>query len=769
MDRSSKIRTIEQLNDEVNELHPFLKDLFAKFPDIKHIEYTHGNFEYGCDFVLVREDTMLLVEKYIGVIVKSTKVNQSGIETIERQINESFKMKKIILNGQKKIKIGSAWFVTNKTITKNAQDKIFEYFQDKDIIFISVEQLVDYTDRYFSEYWHDMTVAVSNHIAKTRAIIAEEDKRYTLIPHLDPEFYIEPDIIKKNNDVYFKQKGKDKFFEYVNIKEAIEKERFIIVEAGMGFGKSKLIRQLVKYFTVPEIYKKKRILIFPIKYSELFTEEKFCPEKIFAIYKSCVDEINEHEKNVLMIDGFDEKEESIKDKIHHIGLLEEFLHKHRKISIFLATRQFNDYFAGEGKSSLVKKFEISGLTFKKILLFLEQLCKQINLKDRIIEDIKNSPLFKELPSSPIAIILLAKLFEENSQDLPANLPELYSMYMELVLGKWDIDKGIESIKEFEVVQSILYEVSYYYIDNQCDYMTQDEYEKIIKNYLELRNISVSYERINEILIKRSGVLLQNQKQETVIYSHRSFVEYMYAKGKSINNDLKVTCRIFSLSWQNIYYFYVGIKKDCMDYLNEIVQIIPAHESEKMLKIVNLSNIFLAAHATPYSFFRNNLYIVFTEAANLYVDDILKQKKSIFAKFPQLIALWWLQLVIKESYAFSFFKNALEETALIIDDLNIDETTKIYSLFFLGTTGLRLKVYEPFKFLLTKYRDSLPDDISVGIEKEISLNEVKDENVLKLKKWLTRKLAKTNKLIFREISETPIERLKTEENRQQIKY
>jgi hypothetical protein len=490
----------------------------------------------------------------------------------------------------------------------------------------------------------------------------------------------------------------------------------------------------------------------------LFINEKFHPEHIFEIYKLSIDEINEHEKSVLMIDGFDEKDEDIEDKFNHVNSLEDFIQKNKKISILLATRKFNEYLDRENKNSIIKKYEIRGLTLKKIILFLEQLCKQLNLKDRIIEDIKNSPLFKELPSSPIAAILLSRLFESNSQDLPANLPELYSMYMELVLGRWDIDKGIESLREFEVVQSVLYEISYYFIDNQCDYMTQLEYKEIIDNYLQLRNIPISYDRIDDILIKRSGVLLRNERQGIIIYSHRSFIEFMYAKGKSINNNLKVTNKVFNLSWQNIYYFYVGIKKDCIDYLNEIIQIKPTNEGEKILRLVNLSNIFLAAHTTPYSFFKDNLYLVFTDAARLYVNDVLKEKKSIFAKFPQLIALWWLQLVIKECYAFNFFKNALEETALIIDDMDIDDINKIYSLFFLGTTGLKLKIYEPFRFLLTKYRDKLPDDISVGIENEISINKIKDESVLKLKKWLDRKLVKTNRNIFKEISETPIDHI-----------
>ena len=74
MEIDKKNIMIESLDNEVKELHPFLSDLFNTLPDVKHVEYTHGNTEYGSDFILIAEDTTLLKETYIGVVVKSKKV-----------------------------------------------------------------------------------------------------------------------------------------------------------------------------------------------------------------------------------------------------------------------------------------------------------------------------------------------------------------------------------------------------------------------------------------------------------------------------------------------------------------------------------------------------------------------------------------------------------------------------------------------------------------------------------------------------------------------
>ena len=99
MKEQRKKELIESLENETKEFHPFLKNLFPKLKNIKRVHYTHGSTEYGADFILIAEDTILLQEQYIGVVVKSKKIQQNDIETIQRQINESFKMPKVIFNG----------------------------------------------------------------------------------------------------------------------------------------------------------------------------------------------------------------------------------------------------------------------------------------------------------------------------------------------------------------------------------------------------------------------------------------------------------------------------------------------------------------------------------------------------------------------------------------------------------------------------------------------------------------------------------------------
>ncbi|WP_442265411.1 hypothetical protein ACSIGC_13900 [Tenacibaculum sp. ZS6-P6] len=82
MDIEKVKQKIQSYKDEVKDLHPFLKNFFTHLPYIKHIEYTHGNREYGSNFVLIQEDQTLLKEKYTGVVVKSQKIHSQTLKIL---------------------------------------------------------------------------------------------------------------------------------------------------------------------------------------------------------------------------------------------------------------------------------------------------------------------------------------------------------------------------------------------------------------------------------------------------------------------------------------------------------------------------------------------------------------------------------------------------------------------------------------------------------------------------------------------------------------
>lgn len=770
LSEKDKIKKINAIRDEVDEFHPFLKGLLRKLPYIKNVEYTHGPNEYGADFVLSKEDETLGQNHFIGVIAKTTPIKQDDVEKLERQVEETFKMPKLIGGGKEKVLPKTAWIITSQNITHNAAEKINTYFIGKDIRVIDDESLVNLIDKHYSEYWSNISFALSTLMNGIRVKLEEEEKRFNLVSSLDASFYIQPEIVRINetNSDYSENKTKP-LIESIDIEQYIEKEKFVVVEAPMGYGKSKLFRELTKKYLSPSIYEKKHIIAVPLRYSELFTKNVLDPEVLNR--KCCLDteEIKSHERIIYLIDGFDEKDEPIDTKLENVKILEHYIREYNNFSIVLATRGMNGFSEKSFDNGLIRKVTIQGLSTKKIIEFLVHICKSLQLTDRLIQDIKKTPLIKDLPQSPLSTILLAKLFESNSKDLPANLPELYTSYLELVLGKWDKDKGIESFREHEIALNILYKLAYFFIDMQSDSMPYEIYRATISDYISSRNIQTSFSKVDRIITERSGILRKNTYSDTITYTHRSFIEYLYAKGKVVSGtELEVSNRVFSLSWLNIYYFYVGIKKDCFEYLEKISEVIPETENERWIKVINLSNLYLAAIATPYKFIENNLHKVFIEVSSFYISTIQEGSSMIFSKLPRVIVLWWVQFIVKESYAYLHFKKAIVEATIHIDDSKIDDDLKMYSLFFIGLVGAELEEFEPFRYLLSKYKDRLPDDLAIGLQAELKTEGITDKQILESQKWIKRKVKKINPMLKRQLVDTPIERVIRDTKRKQLR-
>jgi len=183
-------KKLEEYNNEVKELHPFLKNFLLKLPNIKHVEYTHGNRECGVDFILIEENKILLKEEYIGIVVKSKKIQQSDVDEIERQVNESFRMPKTIFNGQKKVSLDTVWFLTNKTITSNAKDKIEEYFRDKNLKIIDINMLVNLVSHHYQEFLDEMKddiFTIDNGHISSCGKIPEIDKKNKYLGYYENE------------------------------------------------------------------------------------------------------------------------------------------------------------------------------------------------------------------------------------------------------------------------------------------------------------------------------------------------------------------------------------------------------------------------------------------------------------------------------------------------------------------------------------------------------------------------------------------------------
>lgn len=522
-----------------------------------------------------------------------------------------------------------------------------------------------------------------------------------------------------------------------------------------------MLRHLAMEFAFPESFVKNHT--FPIYESYKELKGSFdgdIDQLIKAKLPSSVKQVlSEDVRYIIMIDGLDEVDQPIEEQIIALNELANQAFRLENTSVVVTSR-FIERFSGlEELHKEVTRLEISPLSLNKTIEFLKQLCTKINLTKRIIEDLKRSPLFRELPHSPIAAILLARLLTEKSEDIPANMTELYSKYTELTLGRWDIEKGLQSQKEYQALHTIMTEIATFMMENNLMRLPLGDARQIFTKYLDARNLEIKPDFLLERIKRRCDFVYTSDDNNYLSFRHRTFAEFLHASWLRRNNRFSINERAFHPYWENTYFFAIGLQKDCPEELKQLTILKPDSDLAQWIKLVNMSNFLLAGYATPYDVIVHGLTETMRDASKFYKRVVSGKCEEPFSRFPPMVLLYIMQFLIRQSYSYEFFRKALDSAALSIDDGSDPDDEKAYALFFLNVISLQLGNGNAFDFLLDEYAQKLPLDVTMAVYCESRM--LPDRNkVLRKQMRRVRKLLAGNKSLQNQVEalfENPIGR------------
>jgi len=727
---------LDHLTDEVAHLHPLLKELLPKLPNVENVEYTHGPQEMGADFTLSKFNEVFKTRNYVGVIAKLGKILQD-FSDVDRQVEEC-KISRTFQGGKEKIRIDEVWVIATENISNNAQEKIHEKYKLQNIQFLDGEKLAALIDEYLPIFWTKVPIHIGAYLSDQNQKIKTLDQSMSLVPATDGSIYIEQDIEKYKSANYKLRSKKTKPPEKCDIKSEIESNKLVFVEADFGAGKSKLLRKLFENYTSPEEYL--RTKFFPIfcSYKELV--EQFDGILQNLISSKVSPEIRKElvsPKYIIFIDGIDEKNLPIEEQRETLKRVVDEINNTSKLSVVMTSRPLKILDETEIFDPDSFRYTICPMTTKKTIEFLKTLCSKLNITQRILEDLKKSQLLKELPRNPIAAILLAKLLNENPSDLPGNMTDLYAKYIELTLGRWDLEKGIQTQKEYEILDNVLVEISKFVIENEMTSISRGDVLGIFNDYLSSRHFNINVNELFEKMLDRCEIMSTDPSGDILIFKHRSFAEFLCAKALLKKQLLTLDNRVFQLYWMNVYFFAIGQMKDCPEALKAIMELNPNSPPERWLKFINMANYLLAAYSTPYATISEGIENIMVEAAKLYLDIAEGKLETPLGDISKMTLLFIFQYLIRTHYSYEFFKDALEECALRIEDGSYDENIKMYALFFLNVTYIELGEKENFDFLLKAHFGELPLDLMLAIECESKTFTKRNELIKKQDKYVKR--------------------------------
>ena len=732
---------LSQINSEVKQFHPILNKLFKKMSSVTHVEYTHGSDERGADFILERTDSLLNETSNVGIIAKIGNIGLKDLAVLCMQIDQC-KLDRPFKSARQKIHLNEIWIVTNGTISHKSEEAIFEKYRNQNIHFISKDKLIELITKVFPSFWSEIDIDAGDYLATKVAEVDRLDNSLSLVPGLDATFYIDQNILRLSDVTEFRKNKRRKRPVPVDICLELYTNRLIFIEGDAGVGKSKLLRQIVKYCAIPENYQKYKLIPVLTTARELFIESNSnIDDVIIKNLGGSVDLMEKGENNItVLIDGLDEVKASSEALVEYLEGVRAYVSKNQNTRILVCSRSVGSNQLEEKDLLKWTRLELYPLTTAQLFSFVRHMCKDLEKENRIFEDIKNSKLFTELPKNPIAAILFAEILRQKVDELPSTLPELYAKYFEVVLGRWEINKGLQSVKEYESIEAILMRISSFMLNNQLDVISYEDALAHFGDYLADRNLGLKAEDLLSKLSDRFEIVVVDHLENKFMFKHKTFMEFLHAKQLQREEGVKITPNVYDLYWVNTFYFYVGLKKDCPALLSDVIKTQPSSDFARWTKIDVLANYMLAAYSTPYDIIEKCFRSAVDEAVEILHDAIVSKKGRASLPLPEMTLLWLMQYSFKLNYGYKFFKGAVEKVALDYAEEMIEDEKKAFGLFLLNMSYIKITGSEDFNYILDAKLSKIPLCVELGMKHEGETFKLKDAKYKKFDKRLKKFLA-----------------------------
>lgn len=751
---------LERIDKELEQVHPLLKMLFGKMPGLKSIEYKQGPHENGADFVLSKENDLLDDQEYIGVIVKKDKITKNSHD-VNSQIEQCVSLRRFV-TGKKEIRLDEIWVVTPKNISNSAQEFFNAKYQSSKIKFLGGDKLAQLIDKFMPSYFEGVPVNVNNYVMRTRERLEVQEKNSHLSLRGFGELNFNQELIAAER-IKYKENSHSQNRKRIstNIQALLKKKSAILIEGPMGSGKSTLLRTTAIDMLSPEsVGDNAQIPIF-LSLKELIDEHQSSLKTLIKNLLEQDDVEGDDFDYIIMLDGVDETKHSSTERAKLIDKIIGEADTEEHITLIMAARKLDETSVKSKLAHSFKSYQIAPLSLKQIIRVLEQTCQSVNLKNRVIEDLKRSDLYRSLPQTPIAAILLARLLNENQHHVPSNLTELYAKYTELALGRWDIDKDLNTTKVYSACSAITKNIARHFIDYDLSAISIQEARQFFSDYLSARQLDLNPKEVFDDLVERSDLFYLDQSRGTFGFKHRTFVEYFYALSMGDQDDRFLDENVFELYWSTIYFFWVGLKKDCPDVLQTLSLIKTSHERTRLLKLINLGNILLAGYESPYGSIETAIREIFLEATDFLLDLYRGNVETRLSSFSKMTLLCIFRYVMADSYGYEFFSSAIDNAMMsIMDDDSIDSEQKATTLFLLNTAQCNPVIDSLFQQLADQeLLKQAPITVQLAVTHESRDRNIENEYTKRITRNIKRLTKdRASQQALKELYEMPIKKL-----------
>ncbi|MCX2740892.1 NACHT domain-containing protein [Pontibacter anaerobius] len=731
-----KIDTIKHLEKE--KLFELIQALISK------LGYTN----------LQREEN-LIVGELVGPL---SKYNHAFVYLDEKLIASEnvATYKEDIVNYSKKRSYSSFFVFSNNVISKGFRNALASQLTNIVLEFIDRDPIINLINTHLPDFWkHDDVKLIEyekhycgsihgdNELKKLQIFNEKYDKLLKI--------FIEPNYFHFYEDKATNTPIRKK----VTLENIAENKNPVILSGNAGTGKTTSLKK------VGEILIGKNQDLSGIKNLPVFITTTEIFDNGYDIYKCLLNRLAPYfdiktvfteYKIVILIDSIDELEDA-----NQKAILEQLvkLYKNKKINFFIGTRNYEKLYS-EVSLKEIDNFSIEKFNNDQIKRFISTFFQNEESRaENLLDALRDNRILEKLPITPLTLSLISILYEENNLEIPATITDIYDNFNSLLLGKAIVSSKIDFI-DVSFRERILSLYALGLLERkEHSPMDINEFYNFFLSYYRDKTIPIrkgNLEDVLDYLIKNTGILLLKDNKY-IQFSHDSFMEYYGAieifKHQRDKEQLLIQ-NFLDINWQNTAIFYAGKSKDMGHFLKQIIERIKTSVklNDYFMSVIGLGYLMQALYQTDNKLRKEGVDVAVESNIQTY-ETLLKLSgddefhfKNYKIPVLQLMNLMYFyenfnSVTLKEPLKLSFndFLTKYKSSKF--------ETNWGYRALKLALTlnSKRINEEEPINDLILQ--TDLPNDPSLAIIADLSLDINKGENYKELKKELKKGFHKLN--------------------------
>lgn len=758
LSQETKLEILHSVKEDVLRKEVLIP-IFRNMGDYIDVIDNHGANEQGTDIVLIEQGPL---DDYIytSIVLKAQSINNAttggntAANVIQQVILANNSGYNCTIQGRK-VKFNFIKVVTSKTISNTARDNLIDVSVPVAVSCMTDADIIPLIDKHLPKFYFytsgmhaDYADAVQRKYEKLNELTNIPLQSMSVDERAFIDVYVKPRLRKINTKkIQGIKTRKDTVISFPE--EVLINNNRILIVGEAGSGKSLILRDFVLEVLASNTRNASTQIPVLVKANEI---AKSSLQSLLQILNNII--VNDYNipafdisslvdgRLILLVDGMDEIIEA-DDRSRVKTLVNKFCKNHPNIKVVVTSRLTKDI-STNGFSSVFHRWDIMPFNNTQVRNFIEKwFINNGTVGNRLLTALEDHNLLSRLPNTPLVLTLLAILHSSDDyREIPSNLSELYQMFTDLLLGKWNLDRQVETMYQANVREHVLQEISYFMHMGGKQSITIDEFEMIIRDCYDDLGVELDSSALMVDFTDQTGLMFQNDHDE-LEFRHLSFQEFFVAQQFfSEVSDEKIAFlvdRLESRWWSNVLYFFCGLRQKNADLLsNAMERIIDLSDFEQLISLIDFGYLIQSSYRTSIE-----LRIEFVELAlrTFYqnidlIDEVNIGDKNIPSGMIFSILTMWLTNQYSSSILSGHYRELYKT---LLSEKQIEGETG----FVLLSLALFLAARDEFDLLGSTYHYIKPnpkqmlalDILGEGLMEDMTTDERRDSDVRKLRESL----------------------------------